>query len=374
MGLVPKCGACGLYRSCHSPKMAYSGKGQRQVLIVGDSPGATEDEEGRLFVGRAGQFLRETLESLDLDLDRDAWVTNALICHPSDNAVPDAKKIGYCRPNLMTTVAKLKPRVIVLMGHAATSSYLSKYWQSEVGTMERWTGWKIPTSDGWIVPTYHPNFLLRMENSLMNRSFALDLRRAFAIKKDPPVLNLEGKITVLYDPDVINREIAAMSDSEWVAFDYEGNCLKPEYAGARLYSCALSNGERTVSFPLLKQVRNELLRFFASKARKIASNAKFEERWTRHVFGMGAANWGWDTMLAAHCLDNRPGICSLKFQGFVKLGVPTYNEHIEPYLKSGKNHLNRIHQIKLPDLLYYGGMDALLEYKLAMAQRKEFGF
>ena len=355
--------------------MRYFGKGKRQVLVVGEAPGAEEDEEGKPFVGRAGQFLRETLDSIGFDLDEDAWSTNALICHPTGGILPKVldKSIPYCRPNLRTTIATLKPRVVVVMGKAATTSLLPKYWQSDIGTMERWTGWRIPTKDHWIVPTYHPTFLLRMENSLMNRAFTADLKRAFTITKEARAFEMDAEISLLYEPEEIMRAIEELLESEWVAFDYEGNCLKPEYAGARLYSCAMSNGERTISFPLLKQLRPMLLRFFASKVKKIASNAKFEERWTRHTFGMGVRNWGWDTMLAAHCLDNRPGICSLKFQSFVRMGVPTYNEHIEPFLRSGNDHINRIHQIKLPDLLYYGGMDALLEYRLAMVQRKDFG-
>jgi len=80
-------------------------------------------------------------------------------------------------------------------------------------------------------------------------------------------------------------------------------------------------------------------------------------------------------MLAAHCLDNRPGICSLKFQSLVKMGVPIYNRHLEPYLEShGDGHYNRIQEISHKDLLTYGGLDSLLEYKLMRIQRKEMGY
>jgi hypothetical protein len=92
------------------------------------------------------------------------------------------------------------------------------------------------------------------------------------------------------------------------------------------------------------------------------------------TFGHGVNNWQWDTMLATHCLDNRPGICSLKFQALVQMGVPVYNKHIEPMLASYKGPYNRIREIEMGSLLYYGGMDALLEWKLAMKQRKEMGY
>jgi len=99
-----------------------------------------------------------------------------------------------------------------------------------------------------------------------------------------------------------------------------------------------------------------------------------EERWTLKTFGHGVTNWGWDTMLAAHCLDNRPGICSLKFQALVRLGVPSFNETTEPYLANVKGSpYNRIDEIYPPALLLYNGMDARLEYKLAMVQMKDMG-
>jgi hypothetical protein len=78
-------------------------------------------------------------------------------------------------------------------------------------------------------------------------------------------------------------------------------------------------------------------------------------------------------MLAAHCLDNRPGICSLKFQAFINLGVPSYNERIAPYLEASHGPYNRIHEILLDDLLHYNGIDSLLEVKLAQYQRRKMG-
>jgi hypothetical protein len=85
-------------------------------------------------------------------------------------------------------------------------------------------------------------------------------------------------------------------------------------------------------------------------------------------------NWRWDTMLAAHWMDNRPDICSVSFQSFVHLGLPKYNEHIEPYLEGkGGNGLNRIKELDMDTLLRYVGGDAIIEWKLAQRQRKLMG-
>lgn len=377
VGLIPKCGSCGLLKTCKSPKMPVSGDGARKVLVVGEAPGATEDDQNRPFVGKAGQRLRETLGSLGVRLDRDAWTTNSLICRPPENAKPESKQIAYCRPNLLKAIETYEPQVIVTLGHSALVSVLGPYWKSDIGSMERWAGWTIPLEKHWVVPTYHPSFLLRMENSLLDRLFSDHLEAAFAIDEAPPKQpDWRGGIEILYDEDEVFEALTEIDDcSEWVAVDYETNCLKPEYPKAKIWSCAVSNGSRTVSYPWVGgniTVTGEFLR--SKRTRKIASNLKMEERWTLKTFGHGVRRWGWDTMLAAHCLDNRQGICSLKFQSLVKMGVPLYNTTVEPYLESHDGPYNRIHEIETATLLTYGGMDAILEWALAMKQRKEMGY
>jgi len=215
-----------------------------------------------------------------------------------------------------------------------------------------------------------------MKNPLMDRLFLDHLRQAFEIDKDPPeAFDFRQAIEILYDELEIYEAIRDINRvGGWAAVDYETNCLKPEYPGAKIVSCSISNGKRTISYPWVGKAIVATGMFLQSiGTRKIASNLKFEERWTLKMFGRGVVDWGWDTMLASHCLDNRVGICSLKFQSLVKLGVPAYNENIEPYL-SGNGRFNRIEEVEIGDLLLYGGMDSLLEYKLAMRQRKEMGY
>jgi len=373
--MVPRCGACGLLKTSKTPKMDVFGKGLRGVLVVGEAPGETEDDESRPFVGKAGQYLRDTLEEFGFDLDRDAWTTNALICRPPGNKTPDAKQIDYCRPNLVNTIAQLQPTVILTLGRVALTSVMHDYWDN-IGTMERWTGWKIPMPKHWICPTYHPSFLLRSRNGLMDRYFANDVKRAFSIKKAPPAAqDFKSQIECLYDEREIYEAIRQMDrEGGWAAVDYEGNCLKPEYPKAMIRSCCIANEQRCISYPWHGKAIEATGMFLRSKrTRKIASNLKHEERWTRWAFGHGVTNWGWDTMLASHVLDNRLGICSLKFQALVKLGVAIYNEHIDPYLTSN-GHYNQIQEIAIEDLLFYGGMDGVLELQLAKIQRMEMGF
>jgi len=377
VGLVPRCGACGLLKGCQSPKMKPYGKGRQGVLVVGEAPGKTEDEEGRPFIGKAGEFLRDTLDDLGIDLDRDALTTNALICRPPGNKIQDPRQIDYCRPNLINTINEFKPRVIVTLGGSALHSVLAPYWKDDIGPLERWTGWTIPLEQHWVCPTYHPSYLLRMKNPLLDKLFKKHLERAFNIEDDTPARpDLSKEVEIIYDDREAAEAILEMGRAGgFVAVDYETNCLKPEWPRAQIYSCALSNKHQTISYPWVGSAIGATGGFLQSdRTRKIASNIKMEERWTLKNFGWGVTNWNWDTMLAAHCLDNREGITSIKFQAFVKLGIPTYNANIEPYLFSSKNSpYNRIQEIEMKDLLLYGGVDAFAEREVAILQMKEMG-
>ena len=90
--------------------------------------------------------------------------------------------------------------------------------------------------------------------------------------------------------------------------------------------------------------------------------------------GVAVKGWLWCTMLAAHYLDNRPGITSIKFQGYIRLGIGEYNKWAEPFLHAKRaNDLNRITEAPVGDVLRYNGVDSWLEYTVAMEQMKEMG-
>jgi DNA polymerase len=353
------------------------GKGLQRVLVVGESPGRNEDEEGRPFIGKAGAFLRDALDDIGIDLDDDAVTTNALICRPEGNKIKNRKCVDYCRPNVLKTIARVKPLVIVTLGRHALASVIETYWKSKTGTLDRWIGWKIPLAKHWVCPTWHPSYLMRQENDFMNRQFREHLRAAFTIRRDPPqVPDLASKIERIYEEEEIVRSIKWFeTPGKRTAFDFETNCVKPELPKARIWSASISNGHRTIAFPWLPgRVQETFDRFLLNAdVPKVSSNMKFEDRWTRVKLGHPVANWDWDTMLAAHCLDNRPGITSLKFQSFVNMGV-FYNERIEPWLKSHRGPYNRIQEIPLDDLLLYNGIDSYLEVHLAKFQQRRMGY
>lgn len=381
--LVARCGSCKLYKSCHSPKMPVAGRGRRRVLIVGEQPGRNEDQQGEPFVGPTGQLLRETLDQFGVDLREDCWLTNALICY-SDDKVSNNKMIDWCRPNLVKAVERLKPDVIIPLGARAVQSVIGWLWKEDVGPISRWVGWQIPVQkiNAWVCPTWHPAALLRSEDknkAVMEMLFARHLKSAFALEGRPwkKVPDYGSKVQKIFDPTEAASVIEQLTGGDRpVAIDIETDRLKPDADDARIVSCAVSDGKTTISYPWGGEAVKATKMFLLSKVRKIGYNFKFESRWFKSKLGVWPRNWAQDGMILSHVLDNRKGITSLKFQAFVLLGVDSWDDSIKPYLKSvneGGNEKNRIHEIGLDRLLFYGGLDALLEWKVAVVQAEQLG-
>ena len=66
-------------------------------MFVGEAPGATEDELGRPFVGRAGKLLGELLAEAGL-VREDVWITNVVKARPPKNRDPKAPEVAHCMP------------------------------------------------------------------------------------------------------------------------------------------------------------------------------------------------------------------------------------------------------------------------------------
>lgn len=380
--LLPQCGKCQLFEGCKSPKIPVDGQGQKKILIIGEAPGADEDDCGKPFVGPAGQLLQKYLAKIGIDLRRDCWITNSCICRPKENKLPP-KAIGYCRPNLIDTIKKLKSNVIIPLGGTAIESLLGWLWKEKVGAIGRWVGWQIPCQsiNAWICPTWHPSYLQRMgggEGTVQGVLFENHLRAASKLEGRPwqEVLNWKKEVFPVMDSGIACMDLKQfIKEDKPIAFDIETTCLKPDSKQAEIVSCSVSDGNKTISFPWTSDSIVLIKELLESKTPKIGYNSKFETRWMFKQ-GINVRNWIWDGMLAAHILDNRPGICGLKFQSFVQLGIDSWDDAIKPFLQAepeGGNNQNRIRQVNLEKVLVYGAIDSLVEYKIAELQMKKMG-
>lgn len=384
---LPQCGACGLLKRCESPRMPVTGEGERKVLFVAEAPGKNEDEQGVQLIGKAGQYLRRVLLHLDFDLDEDAWKTNAIICRPPGNRKPTNVEIIYCSPNLSKTIKELQPNVIVPLGNAAVSAVIGPMRNGEdIGQIGKWVGWNIPdqTLNAWVCPTWHPSYLLRQSNdTVLAKQFKEHLKAAISHNERPwsnGIPNWKKNVKTILDPEIAAKWIYKCSETKTgaIAWDYETNCLKPEWPESKIATCSIAWGrtepEKCIAFPWHGTIVPVMKKLLSSKVPKIASNLKFEDRWTKKEFGFRVRSWVWDTMIAAHVCDNRRGITSIKFQAYVRLGFPLWNQKIDPYLKAKPpSHFNRVFEAPINDLLLYNGLDSILEFRVACDQIKELG-
>jgi len=135
------------------------GQGDRNapLMLIGEGPGQTEDEEGLAFVGAAGQLLTRMLEAIQLPRER-VYICNVVKCRPPYNRVPTQEEAEACRIHLRMQTWLIRPKVIVLLGSTAAKNLLNPEIRI---TRERgqWTERK----GVWIMPTYHPSALLRDE-------------------------------------------------------------------------------------------------------------------------------------------------------------------------------------------------------------------
>lgn len=381
VGRIPKCGACGLLKKCHTPKMPVHGEGRLGILVVGDSPSFTDDRNGEVFSCDHGLYLRRVLRQCGIDIDTDCWSTYALICK-SNGTVTD-EQIEYCRPNLRNTIEQLKPKIILLVGTAATRSVIGWLWKENPGSITRWHGWNIPSQDlnAWVCPTYDIQYCITEDDPVLHNMFkeAIDEAVSHSERPHETVVDPRTEVDLVYDTTDAARIIRTMiSKGGAVAFDYEANMLKPESPDARIVSCSVSwKGRKTIAYPWCGEAIEATRELIRSPLPKIASNMKFEERWTRRHLKTRVRNWVWDTMLAAHVLDNRKSIASLKFQAFVLLGTPVWDNHINEYLQETSDEVSTnqiLEQIELKDLLLYNGLDSLYEYRVALCQMDRMGF
>ena len=149
------CQACGL---CRQRKQAVLGVGARAApwLLVGEGPGAEEDEQGEPFVGQAGKLLDAMLAATGLQRGREVYIANVVKCRPPGNRTPSPEEALACAPLLDRQIELVQPKLIVALGKTAVTRLTGSdaSMASLRGRLHEFRG--IP-----LIATYHPAYLLR---------------------------------------------------------------------------------------------------------------------------------------------------------------------------------------------------------------------
>lgn len=386
LGRSLSCISCGLYKNALSPKMEPFGEFHRDLMTIGEGPGKDEDRLGKPWQGATGQLLRRTLKHLGIDLDRDCLSTNSVACRPPDNRTPTPHETACCRHRyVMPAILRERPKVILLLGGAATQSIAGSLMSDVNDAITKWRGFRIPVPQWgcWLCPTFHPSFVARsLEEGRreVETIWERDLEAAVEQLKVPVPKpeDLRRKVVILRDEEQVSSALSRVFKGDQFSFDYETTGLHAICHELVSASFATSPDLAfTFTYRRGSKVDEEWRNILADDGvRKIAHNIKFEAGWSLEKFGVEDIAWEWDSMVAAHVIDNRPGICGLKLQSFLQFGIPDYGAVISPFLESVNSKdltaPNRIYEFVqrygADELLTYNGLDSLVSMRLALQQ------
>lgn len=134
------------------------GNPDADIMVIGEAPGADEDETGHPFVGRAGQLLTAILKAVNFQR-KDVFICNILKCRPPQNRKPLPDEVAKCSPYLHRQIEIIQPKIILALGATAANTLLEN--QSALGDMRG----KVHQYRGVpLIVTFHPAALLRNPN------------------------------------------------------------------------------------------------------------------------------------------------------------------------------------------------------------------
>lgn len=311
--LNPKCKLCPLHEDVNTVCVAGEGPKHAEVMVVGEAPGADEDDEGRPFIGKSGQLLRNQLRRNDLT---DVYITNVVKCRPPDNRAPETSEIKACKEYLLDEIERVAPKYVVALGATAAKTLFSG--KSKV-TQHHGAFVDDPKRAyrGYIA--YHPAYTLRDPTKLP--AFIQDLSRlSRAVHGEdrapeaPWALLRRGNLAQFL------REFEAAPE---FSFDLETSRFFMHAPGGWINAMSIDLRDRTWvvplmdydpinkrrkwtpwrrgdAFKLLVQTLVEIQK--RTEKRCVGHNGKFDNLWLLCITGV-RFRLSFDTMLAHHLLD-----------------------------------------------------------------------
>ncbi len=150
---IRQCTRCPLHRS-RTNAVPGEGPVDAPIMFIGEGPGASEDRQGRPFVGPAGMLLESLLEQIGLTRE-DVYITNVVKCRPPGNRDPEPEEIAACKPFLQRQLKLVDPEVVVTLGRFAMERWLPNE------RITRVHGKAFRFGKRLIVPMFHPAAALR---------------------------------------------------------------------------------------------------------------------------------------------------------------------------------------------------------------------
>ena len=152
---------CGLKKFASSTVFA-DGNASARIMFIGEAPGADEDRQGKPFVGASGKLLDKMLESIGLDRETNAYITNIVFWRPPGNRSPTHQEVSSCLPFVQRHIELLDPGVLVFVGGLSAKTLLAK--PNGITKMRgHWHEYVSPSISKPVpsMALFHPAYLLR---------------------------------------------------------------------------------------------------------------------------------------------------------------------------------------------------------------------
>lgn len=350
------CDLCPLHKEARTVCLLGDGPVPSKIMIIGEAPGAREDDIERPFSGAAGQYLDRMLKEVGLDRSN-VYITNAVRCRPPDNRTPTKTELKACASYMQRELEIVQPEFLLLLGNSALQAITGKTGiMTKHGVPVRLPGGRIA------LPTVHPAAVLRNPGNegifrtdllsfvrLVQGTDARPETKTGLVRTSTGLAKLCAMLAAVETPIAFDVETGTSNESDpegglhpW-APGGEIHTVAFSWEPGKAYVVALEHPEAQWDIPIERVY--EALNVALEGKKMVGHNIKFDMQW---MAVKGVKLYGhFDTKLAAHLLDeNRPG--GLKPLSRAYLGADEYEAGISFDGRAGK----------LTPLAIYNGKDA----------------
>ena len=190
--LMVRCSACPL-RQNSIQVVPGVGPADAKIMIIGEAPGADEDQQGVPFSGRAGQLLTQLIKQAGSDRSN-IFITNVIKCKPVGNKDPEPSEIAQCWRFLYNQILIIRPKVILTVGRISTEYILTLFYPGFDAKAFRITKdhGRMYTANiaehnymFALMPIMHTAYLLRGQKTSETAATVQDLANAFNYAHTP---------------------------------------------------------------------------------------------------------------------------------------------------------------------------------------------
>lgn len=235
-GRNPACKLCSLHKTSKADDKSLIclwgvGPTTADIVLVGEAPGYDEIVNEENFTGESGQFLNEYLGKASMNRG-DIYIANTNKCRPPMNRPPKNMEVKACAPYLDYELHTIKPKVIGVLGAVALKRILKVDGITKLRGKPTWSH----EFNCWVVPMYHPSYILRNGKAVeMTEAFLRDLKLIKQIAETGKTGQISTKITVVDSIKKWNELKNYLEHANITSFDLEtkGNFISGDILSAQ---------------------------------------------------------------------------------------------------------------------------------------------